>query len=129
MWKLNDVMTIFEALKFQPINIHMDNGDILTLTPYTYHMKKKTRYNIDYIVVEGSINPWLSGVPEKVIDNLNNYEDRVKEAEKEIEELKNFYMETTNDDTIPLNDADYEVIKEWHKVAYGYKPEKQLAFL
>ena len=129
MWNLKKLMDTFEEANFKPIHITMDNGDILKLTPYNYTTRKKNRNNIVYIVVDGSIDPWLSDTPKNVVNNLNNYDERIAQAEKEIKELRAFYMEATNNQTTILKQDDYEIVKEWHKVAFGVKPENTFEFL
>ena len=76
--------------------------------------------DIEYFLVSCEGLPWLSGETLDVVaNNFNNIFKLREEAEKEKEELRNYFEE--NEKTNWEN-GDWGWYSDWHKDVYGYRP-------
>lgn len=73
-------------------------------------------YDGNYYLVYGCL-PWLGGKLERVAEQLANIENLVKDAEKEKQELKDYYDKYHDTD-----EMDWDWYSDWYKDVYGFRP-------
>lgn len=104
---------------FKEFQIHMDNGDTLTITPCTYG-PNPTMDTIEYWLVYGPL-PWMgANTLDELVNQLNRYETTLAEAAEEKIRLKKFFDEHI--DGKNADDDTQSYYSDWHKDVFGFRP-------
>ena len=107
-----------EASGFEPITIEMKcNGDKITITPCWSGMGAPRSWSeIEYFLVDSTVlNLYGSESLERIVPQIANYEELLKENDDEIEKLKAYIRKYGKN-------SDWDWVSDWHKDLFGHRP-------
>ncbi len=107
------------ANSFKEITLTMKcNGDEVTIIPCGQPYEITSFSEIEYYLVDCRL-PWAGEKTiEKLAQFLLNYEDEIKDNEREKKELRKYYEKHKND-----RDRSWlDYYSDWHKDVYGHRP-------
>lgn len=81
-----------------------------------------SRDDLDWLLANHEILPWLGSEPQKCVDNLNRYTELIKEHHEDAAKLADFYNEATAGRKKKMHPDDASFYSDWYKDVYGRRP-------
>ena len=113
----------FKENGFKETRVVCPDGAEAWVTPCSYATEITSTSQCDYFLVESDI-PWLGGEKlEKVIADLNNHEELLKELNEERDRCKAFFDEHQ---AKGWDGESWSWYSDWHKDLFGYRPHARV---
>lgn len=108
------------ANNFDTIKLEMKcNGDVVRITPCSYVPTITSFEQVEWYLIDSpSINLAGSKNLSEVADTLDNYANLLNETDDEIDELKQYIINSVKEG----KEIDWGWVSDWHKDLFGHRP-------